>query len=421
MIATIVADAGGLKKVAGLSLVGRLVCAMGRAGVSDVRVEAPPDISDRIEAALEGDGCSDYELGVKGSAPPASKASSATGEQEPSEFELTVDSNVVLDGVFLKDLFSRIADRRATAPLRVAGGLRVDLPAARLEGAATTEEVAELSADELAGTYVEVRSSADARRAKRELIRACRKPLDIDGLICRLLGRPISGWISYVLVELPVRPNAVTGLSLALGLAGSGVAAVGGYLPFLVGAGLLFFSWVLDNCDGEIARVKYQGSRWGAWFDIYADFVTNIAFIAAMGIGAYRYYGHWVYLVVGAYVVAAMSIYNGVVFRHIHKLGVPDEFLFEWWFDREDPKADGDQGESERAPSSAVSSKTPAGSLVSRTFSYVKYLGRRDFFIFAYFVAAAFDVLVWALWATAVGATYSLILTIFHLAATKGE
>jgi hypothetical protein len=409
----------GLERVAGMSVVARQVCAAQKS-VTRIRVEVTPDLIEAVRESLLHAGCDletvqvtaslDTEKRQRTASPKAHTApvenDSRTG-RHVGAWELLITGAVVLDPVFLSDLFERIRNHQVSLPLQVGSALWIR----PVDTAPVQEKVKVWDPAAFAGTFVELdHSIASARRAKRALIRACRKPLDIDGLICLLLGRRLSGLLSYGLVELPIRPNAVTAVSLLIGLTAAAVAAFGGYHAFAWGGGLLFFSWVLDNCDGEIARVKYQGSRWGAWFDIYADFVTNVAFVGAMAIGFYRVSGSVVYLVAGLYTLIALTLYNGVVFRFIHKLGVPDEFLFQWWFDRKSGDTTNDAAGHENRELDV--------SWLSRSFSYIKYLGRRDFFIFAYFVTALLGILEWAFWATAGGSTYSLVLTVIHLAKT---
>ncbi len=437
----------GFERVGGLLNVVRLVRALGSSGVEDIFIYGG-DRSEEIQDALRKNGCSE-KVDVSDL---VYNELTFNEKKEDGVYYIGMFTNVVTDPVFLKTLIekwkkgeiarrfqiradSRIRsqdretqqggmDRRSNPEGIFGSALRGVLWIDKVAGD-SPEQLEELSVGDVSGTFVvlgqENRLAAqkrgetveegeslrgtlvkDKKRAKKELLQACRKPMSIDGMVCRLLGRPISARISWVLLEFPIKPNHVTAASLILGLAGGLVVAVGGYLPMVIGAGLVFFSWVLDNCDGEIARVKYTGSSFGAWFDIYADFITNIAFIGGMAFGLYRSGGGELMLVLGGYVIFAQSFYNGVVFRYIHRLGVPDEFLFTWWFDR---------------PEDDTSVKESA---LSKSFSYIKYLGRRDFFIFAYFIAALLSILDWALWATAVGSTYSLVLTVAHLFATKG-
>ena len=44
-----------------------------------------------------------------------------------------------------------------------------------------------------------------------------------------------------------------------------------GYVNLVIGAILAQFASVLDGCDGEIARLKFQDTEFGGWFDAVLD------------------------------------------------------------------------------------------------------------------------------------------------------
>jgi len=183
-------------------------------------------------------------------------------------------------------------------------------------------------------------------------------------------------------------------------------------------------SLVLDNCDGEIARVKLLGSTFGAWLDIYGDFVVNASFMAGMAVGAYRVFDQVVYLWAGGFALFAFTFYNATVFRYIHKLGIPDEFLFKWWFDQEAEASRVVQAArvlgASAEPQGAAEPEKKGPSAFGRFLSGLKYLGRRDFFIFAYFVTAALGVLHWAFWATVAGAAVNFVMMFYQVFFWKG-
>ena len=47
--------------------------------------------------------------------------------------------------------------------------------------------------------------------------------------------------------------------------------ALGGYPALVLGGFLAQFASVIDGCDGEIARLKFQESPYGGWFDAVLD------------------------------------------------------------------------------------------------------------------------------------------------------
>lgn len=397
--AVVLAEPASLRSVAGMPVLVRILRSFEKMSIEPVAVAAGSELEAAVRELLSSLGFAQVIV-TAGEDDALRNVSGAHTDGVVA----VVRGGVAVDPAFLEDLALELRSGELQVPVKVGGELalrRAD------DSGSFSSPAAELETGRFKGTLSPVRTRAEARAAKRALVKGCRKPMEVDGVVCTLLGRRLSGWISHVLLELPVRPNDVTAASLVLGLAAGAVAAVGSYIASVVGAALLFLSWVLDNCDGEIARVKHQGSIWGAWFDIYADFATNLAFVAGMAVGGYRSQNHWTYLIAGAYTVIAMAFYNGVVFRHIHRLGVPDEFAFQWWFDREP------SGSNQPQPA-----ETRSGFTFGALFSVLKYLGRRDFFIFAYLVTAIAGVLHWAFWATCVGATFSLVLTVIHLSVT---
>lgn len=88
-----------------------------------------------------------------------------------------------------------------------------------------------------------------------------------------------------VFAALPVTPNQITALSLILGLWAVYLFYVGGMQNTLVAALLFTFSYILDNCDGTIARMKGMTSEFGKRFDTFVDWFVNNCFFVFLGWG----------------------------------------------------------------------------------------------------------------------------------------
>lgn len=99
--------------------------------------------------------------------------------------------------------------------------------------------------------------------------------------LIRHLSRPLTP----VLARLPITANQVTAASLALGLAAAWAVARGTPGGAIVAGALLVACYVLDNCDGEIARLKGQCSAFGAHFDSLVDWAVHTAFFIGLGLG----------------------------------------------------------------------------------------------------------------------------------------
>jgi phosphatidylglycerophosphate synthase len=99
--------------------------------------------------------------------------------------------------------------------------------------------------------------------------------------LIRHLSRPLTP----VLARLPVTANQITTAAFALGLAAAYAAAFGTWESTVAAGVLLVGCYVLDNCDGEIARLKNQCSTFGMHYDSFVDWVVHTAFFAALGVG----------------------------------------------------------------------------------------------------------------------------------------
>lgn len=99
-------------------------------------------------------------------------------------------------------------------------------------------------------------------------------------------NRALAVRLSGVLLKTPLTPNHVTTLSLVFGLASAASMAQGTREGLLLGALFLQIAFILDNCDGEIARRKNLRSKFGMWYDFIVDFLVDCALWAGLCMGA---------------------------------------------------------------------------------------------------------------------------------------
>ena len=87
------------------------------------------------------------------------------------------------------------------------------------------------------------------------------------------------------LARTKVKPDQVTTVRLATGLAAA--VAIGVGLPVWQQAGAILFvvSMVLDRADGDLARLTGQTSAAGHRYDLIADGVANAAVFIGLGVG----------------------------------------------------------------------------------------------------------------------------------------
>jgi phosphatidylglycerophosphate synthase len=66
---------------------------------------------------------------------------------------------------------------------------------------------------------------------------------------------------------------------IALSILGGIIAASGEYKWHAIGFAIYFFAALLDNVDGEVARLRLEGSRLGGWIDTIGDDLARFAVI----------------------------------------------------------------------------------------------------------------------------------------------
>ena len=118
--------------------------------------------------------------------------------------------------------------------------------------------------------WIDVDDPAAFQKAEQALLKRLRDKPN-DGPVARYLNRPISVRISRYLVQRDVTPNQISLFSFLCSLLAAGLFALGGYVALLLGGVLAQFASVIDGCDGEVARLKYQSSDFGGWFDAVLD------------------------------------------------------------------------------------------------------------------------------------------------------
>lgn len=133
--------------------------------------------------------------------------------------------------------------------------------------------------------YHQVRTSADVRQAERLLFSSLKG--DFEGFMDRYFNRKLSHWFTRMFVALGVSPNAITMVATLVGLLAAGVFGFGTYAAGVAAALLFQLAAVIDCSDGEVARLTFTESPFGAWLDIAMDNVVHMAIFGGIAIGAY--------------------------------------------------------------------------------------------------------------------------------------
>ncbi|MFA5138520.1 MAG: CDP-alcohol phosphatidyltransferase family protein [Elusimicrobiota bacterium] len=158
--------------------------------------------------------------------------------------------------------------------------------------------------------YVLLKTDAARGPAVPWLLRDMVKPQ--DSFMARHFDRRISMAVTRRLAETWVSPNHMTVFSTAIGLAGASLFASGTYLHTVAAALIVWLHTVLDGCDGELARLRFQSSRLGGILDFWGDNLVHAVLFVSMGVGL----GRPVFILLGLVAAASALACAALIYAH---------------------------------------------------------------------------------------------------------
>lgn len=159
--------------------------------------------------------------------------------------------------------------------------------------------------DSPGGRLYQLKSREDIPRVEDRLFQSLVK--DTEGFMSKHVERRISLAISRRIVGTPITANQMTLLSICVGLAGAALMAMSGPAGPVIGALLFLAHSILDGCDGELARIRFEQSRLGGLLDYWGDNVVHSAVFLAVAVA-------WSGREPGAmpYTLAGLAIFGGL-------------------------------------------------------------------------------------------------------------
>ena len=146
----------------------------------------------------------------------------------------------------------------------------------------------------------------------RELLNSAVK--GSDGFFTTFFVSTYSKYLARFAARLGLTPNQVTLISAVVGVLAAAGFATGERPGMVAGALLLYFAFVLDCVDGQLARYTRQFSKLGAWLDSIFDRTKEYVVFAGLAIGA-SHTGDPVWLLAGA-ALALQTARHGIDFSY---------------------------------------------------------------------------------------------------------
>ena len=113
----------------------------------------------------------------------------------------------------------------------------------------------------------------------------------------------VSTWSRYAArfaARMGWTPNAISVVSMLIGIAAAGSFAIGSRPGMVIGALLAYFAFAADCVDGQLARYTRQFSKLGAWLDSVLDRAKEYVIFAGLALGSSRGFGEDVWLLAAA-------------------------------------------------------------------------------------------------------------------------
>ena len=177
---------------------------------------------------------------------------------------------------------------------------------------------------EINGRYwIDLDDSDAFERAENTLLAGLQEKPN-DGPVSRYFNRPLSKRISRRLLNHRITPNQISLFSFLCSVTAAGLFALGGYPALFFGGLLAQFASVVDGCDGEVARLKFQGSQYGAWLDAVLDRYADAFLLFGLMWHAYAGRTHGLILLTGFLAIIGSFMlsytadkYDGVMRRRV--------------------------------------------------------------------------------------------------------
>ena len=151
-----------------------------------------------------------------------------------------------------------------------------------------------LSQEAVAGAVEEMSSYDEDRVALQSAVKAA------DGFFTTFFVSPYSKYIARFAARRGWTPNAMTTVSLAVGILAAAGFALGSRAGFIAGAVLLQASFTIDCVDGQLARYTRTFSKLGAWLDSVFDRSKEYLVYAGLAYGSARGLGEDVWTLAAA-------------------------------------------------------------------------------------------------------------------------
>src|SRR3989344_6063366 len=125
--------------------------------------------------------------------------------------------------------------------------------------------------------------------------------------------RHFSTPFTYLSLRRGITPNQITIVYFFCCILGGIFLAFGTYLSMLIGAFFFIIFKVLDDSDGEVARIQKSHSIEGVYLDRIGHYIYSLSLGMGLAVGIYGLYGNFPYLIIGLIFTFAIIIEHSTI------------------------------------------------------------------------------------------------------------
>lgn len=170
------------------------------------------------------------------------------------------------------------------------------------------------------------------------------KTVDSEEILDLIIFRPVSFVLVKLIYNTNITPNQISIVALMFGILAGVLYGFGTYDFFLLGSASFFICNTLDCMDGQLARLKKNGTKIGRVIDGFIDYITSISVFLGIGVAMTMITGDALYSWVLTIAAGISKALQNMFFDHYrnmylenvyHKVSSLDEEIIEYSEEKE--------------------------------------------------------------------------------------
>ena len=109
--------------------------------------------------------------------------------------------------------------------------------------------------------------------------------VEVEEIFDLIYFRPLAFFLVKIIYNTNITPNQITKTAIIFSILGGIVFTLGTPAAFVGGALLFMLYNIFDCADGQLARLKKNGSNLGRIIDGFGDYIAGVSVYIAIGIG----------------------------------------------------------------------------------------------------------------------------------------